>query len=344
MVIEQDESVPYRYLNNKNIAPFYEFGREMKSLIRGAYFKKGMSRNLSWILPDDMSLAEASLRGFKSRYNIPSLKSRLLNELKKTDKSCPGTYHPGQHINNLSITTDHFVSFETDAFIQAFTYIADRIEYLFHKALNEGLTQEERTEYDFYILTLNVRMVIMGPRRAFHRNIIIFKEFYKDHPYEDLTSYLRFDFWHDDYYQPWRSNKFANNKAFAQKYFNYIPEAKKTMREFVMHVLYYKCVYTWSDARFLEFTDEDADFARQISQEAGIQFLSPEEMPRIPDTFYLKKTTDELEEDPIYAKKLSSLAGPQHKGGIFISSPEGRLYAKESFPYIMMKYYKGGLV
>jgi len=157
-------------------------------------------------------------------------------------------------------------------------------------------------------------------------------------------SYLRFDFWHDDYYQPWRSNKFANNKAFAQKYFNYIPEAKKTMREFVMHVLYYKCVYTWSDARFLEFTDEDAYFARQIPQEAGIQFLSPEEMTRIPDTFYLKKTTDELEEDPIYAKKLSSLAGPQHKGCIFISSPEGRLYAKESFLFIMMKYYKGGLV
>jgi len=36
-----------------------------------------------------------------------------------------------------------------------------------------------------------------------------------------------------------------------------------------MHVLYYKCVYTWSDARFLEFTDEDFVFTDEDKEFAN---------------------------------------------------------------------------
>lgn len=344
-VISQNEHITDRFLEDKETSDFFTTAWDIKDRTRGRYFKGQVGRNLGGVLTERMSLDEATSIGFENRYDYHSVPERLYKTLKEKGNSVPGLFHPGQKILDLKIYTEHFISCECSDFLEAFFHIAEKLEKLFHKAVNSGLTERERQEYDFYVLALNVKMAIIGSKHAFYRNILVFRDFYKEHVYTDLASYLRFDFWHEDFYQPWRCIEFTDCGNLVQRFFDYVPEAKKAMRQFAMEVGYFKCTYTWSDSPHFSGTPEEEAEEKALMELCGMEYVPPEQRRRVPETFYLEKTAAELEDDYKYAKVLSALASPSHQGGVRVANPEGRLYAKKNWTQVLIKYdYKGGLI
>ena len=325
-VLEQDETIGDQFLEDEEISSFFTTAWDVKDRIRGGYFKGLIGRRLGF-LTEGMSLNDALSPGgisFESRYDYADVKDRLLLQLRKDSELVPGLFYEGQELLELTIHTEHFVSYDIEEFINAFLNIVKRVDSLFHKAISEGLTEEERIEYDFYVLTLGIKMIGPGPKYAFYRNIVLYNDYYKDHQYDELTSYLRFDFWHYDYYQPWRCMEFTDDKNLAQKFFDLVPEAKKQMREFAMDVRYFECTYVLSNPKSLISEDE--------------------EEPTSPEVYYIEKPKEELEDDYDYSVKLATFASPPLKGGIRAVIPKGRKYVEKNFAQLLSKYYKEGIV
>lgn len=337
-ILEQDGTITDRFLDRSKGSAFFSTAWDVRARIRGGYFKGKIGRNLGGYLTENWSLNEAMQSEFPVRYDYGTIRERLVAQLKQEDKVVPGLYHKNGTITKLSVHTEHFVSCDNKDFLEAFLYIVKRLDILFHKAIKDGLSEEERQEYDFYVLTLNVRMSVLRTKHAFYRNIILFRDFYKDHHYSDLASYLRFYFWHDDYYQPWRCIEFTKYKDLAQSFFNYVPEAKTEMRKFAMEVRNFKCTYTWSDSPHLTFSEEEEEEDKIDAKYYGYEYIPPENRPLVKDTYYLEKDPDELEDDLVHAKELSKFASPPRQGGIRISNPQGRVYGDNNYTKVLLKY------
>lgn len=88
------------------------------------------------------------------RYNMSSVKERLINQLKEIDKYMPGTYHAGAEITDLKVATQTLFTFpQCTEMLRTFLDITDRIQELFFRAIKEELLAPQKVEYeDRYIV------------------------------------------------------------------------------------------------------------------------------------------------------------------------------------------------
>ena len=313
---------------------FFDAPDVISERIRGAFFN-GSLGNLIGILSSEMSLNESiqmgKYWGVTSRYNYNTLPQRLFSRLEEEDRIFPGIYHKGEALRNLSIDTQHFISYPfLDKYISGFIEIVKRIEFLFHKILDQTISLEEIKEYDFLVLVLDARLVCDTDLNAFFKDVIYYKEYLIKHQFNEITSYLRFDFWKSPNFQPWRCIEFTQLIDLAQEFLNLIPEAKPSMRHFAMSVKYFVCEYSWSDSSIPVFSDEKERCLEYECEMLGEEYVPTEKGSPVRETFYLEKTTEEIGDDFKYAYALMKMAAPAKLGGIKVKKPEGRIILKNN--------------
>ena len=311
------------FLNNEDNLNFF-VKEQFEFRYMGSHFAgNAEEKALLGLLFGDMSLTHAVHSGLPVRYDYPSITTRLYDSLKQLNNEIPGIFHEGEKIVNLKITTDHFISFpRLREYLLAFLNIAHRIEELFYKQLHSSLSTEEEREYNFYVLAMDIRPVIMSSMNATTRVVDSLKEVFKNHPFDEITSYLRFDFWKAYLAAPWRCIEFTEDFNLAQQFFNYIPEAKGYLREFSFSSQHFTCEYSWTDSHT---SLPDNDLERE--------------------SFCIKKTESELENDMEYAARLSRMAARSKMGGIVAKEPAGRLFARANpgiGPTAIVNNFKGG--
>lgn len=295
------------FLKNEDNYTFFGAKEQFASHYLGSHFAGSAdAKALIGLIFGDMSLTELVHTGLPPRYDYPSLTTRLYDSLKQLNNEIPGVFHEGEKIVNLKITTDHFISFpRLREYLLAFLKIAHRIEELFYKQLHSSLSTEEEREYNFYVMALDVRPVVMSSMNATTKVVSSLKKIYEEHHFNEITSYLRFDFWKAHLAEPWRCIEFTEDFDLAQQFFNYIPEAKGYLRDFSFSSQHFTCEYSWTDAHT---SLPDNDLERE--------------------SFCIKKTESELENDMEYAARLSRMASPPKLGGIVVKEPAGRLFAR----------------
>lgn len=293
------------FINDGDNHAFFDAQEQFAFRYLGSHFAGDTEdKALIGTLVEEMTLTEAIHSGLPVRYDYSTITTRLYDSLKQLNHVVPGVFHDEGRIVNLKVTTEHFISYpELRRYLFAFLKIAHRLEELFYKQLISSLSSEEEREYNFYVLALDVRPVIMGNMNATTKVIDSLKEIYKEHHYDEITSYLRFDFWKAHLAQPWRCIEFTEDPDLAQQFFDYVPEAKGILRNFSFSSQHFTCEYNWSNT----------PGAAAIERES----------------FCIKKTESELENDMEYAARLSRMASPPKLGGIVVKEPAGRLFARE---------------
>lgn len=312
------------FLKNEDNYTFFGAREQFAFRYLGSHFAGSEdAKALIGLLFGDMSLTELVHSGLPLRYDYSTVPARLYDSLKKVNKEVPGVFHEGEKIVNLNVTTEHFISYPRfREYLLAFLKIARRIEDLFYKQLNSPLSPEEEREYNFYVLALDVRPVVMGSMNATTKVVSSLKSIYKEHHFDEITSYLRFDFWKAHLAEPWRCIEFTEDFDLAQQFFNYVPEAKAHFRNFSFASKHFICEYNWSDSINTSLDGE------------------PER-----ESFAIEKTESELEDDIEYSLRLSRMASPPKLGGIVVKEPEGRVFARNNpglGPIALMANFEGG--
>lgn len=114
------------------------------------------------------------------RYNYKDVTSRMIDALKEIDKSIPGTYHKGASITKLQITTENFCHFgDIKKMTECFISMVHRVMDLFIHAIDSGLSQEEKNEYNLLVSTLGVRDRFFTSGYLYYDGLIEAKELYQ---------------------------------------------------------------------------------------------------------------------------------------------------------------------
>lgn len=295
------------FLKKEDNYTFFGAKEQLASRYLGSHFAGSVDEKaLIGLIFGDMSLTELVHTGLPSRYDYSTMPARLYDSLKQLNHEVPGVFHDGEKIAVLNVTTEHFISYpRLREYLLAFLKIARRIEDLFYKQLNSPLTPEEEREYNFYVMALDVRPVVMSSMNATTKVVSSLKKIYEEHHFDEITSYLRFDFWKAHLAEPWRCIEFTEDFDLAQQFFNYVPEAKARLRSFSFASQHFICEYNWSDS-FNTSSNKELEH----------------------ESFSIKKTESELENDIEYATRLSRMASPPKLGGIVVKEPPGRLFAR----------------
>lgn len=252
---------------------------------------------------------------YERKYNYRSVIDRLYKKLEEMDKYIPGTFHKGEHIGRISISTNTFCSFEPiNEMVESFLSMCERSKELFLKAVRDKLNADEILEYNFLVSVLGIRDQQCPMDYLYYSVLVNLKDVYSWLTEENFYSVIYFN--DDKYFSPWRCREFVQNKALVQRYANIFPETKKKMREFAVDALDFNCRFVWSDDMLTPEEQkiwDEADYSE-------IEYLEYSN-PRFQDktvTIYIKKNADELGEDYNAAQSINALFSPPKLGGITV--------------------------
>lgn len=252
---------------------------------------------------------------YERKYNYRSVIDRLYKQLEEMDKYIPGTFHKGEHIGRIRISTNTFCSFEPiNEMVESFLSMCERSKELFLKAVRDKLNADEILEYNFLVSVLGIRDQQCPMDYLYYSVLVNLKDVYSWLTEENFYSVIYFN--DDKYFSPWRCREFVQNKALVQRYANIFPETKKKMREFAVDALDFNCRFVWSDDMLTPEEQkiwDEADYSE-------IEYLEYSN-PRFQDktvTIYIKKNADELGEDYNAAQSINTLFSPPKLGGITV--------------------------
>ena len=259
---------------------------------------------------------EKGIRG-TPRYDMNDLTKRLVDKLKDIDKAIPGTYHKGAEITQLHVYTQIFFSFPKCAdMLRSFITMVKRTEELFFRALQNELSQDEANELNFLASWLDATDVVMPSTRITYGNVRALKDVYLEENLTDFFSYVKIRGFIGT--NPWRCQEFFDDVELVKEFFYIFPRAKADMRKFAHDVANFSCVFVWSDAEPIKFSDEDRmmmdDFDRVIGEEPSNNKDGAKEITQI----YVEKTPAEMQGWDSFAATVKKVSGPVSKGGIAV--------------------------
>ncbi|GEM_PF-6698410 len=299
-------------------------------------FEKQKQLFLNYSFNKESSLDEASLilaifgdRKIPKKYNKKDLLERLVLQLKEYDKVLPGTFHPNGKIKQFHHDEEEFIDFpQYSVMMKSFLDIYDRLNFLFFKALDSRLSDEEINEYNLLISFFE------GKERAassylYYEKLCEHRELYISEHYTRLDSYLRISSYKD--FEPWKCNQFVENKEYAQRYQDIFTNTVNSISGFCMRIKNVFCWFKWSDAPYIKY--EDYDFLPD-----ELKIGEYQETTRI----YIPKTQEELGNDDKLADTLREFACPESKGGLIIKKPEYSMKDEDRLQR-MIKYLDWGI-
>ena len=311
----------FELLNQFNVCRDLSFGEEVG-------YRNDREKALQYI----KSVCEGYIVEEPKSYDSDYIRERMVDMLKNANELLPGTYHEGATIEDFSFRTNNFFSFpKIGALIGSFMYTVSRLKELFFKAWKTSLEETEIKEYNFLVTTLdvvdNLTAICMYYDNLKKLIPVFLSEGFKGEN-EEFFDIVHLKFCSG--FEPWKCKEFAEDSALAQYYTSCYPRAKREMFEFGRAVKYFICAFRWSDTTFPnidieedwdnippgDFLNEFEDWTKQyINREANYEKIGVKNefgtmIVRVP------KTSQELENDEKYLKKLIRLGGIVSKGGV----------------------------
>lgn len=251
------------------------------------------------------------------RYNIPSVKERLIEQLKAIDEYVPGTYHEGAEITDLKIATQTIFSYpQCHAMLNAYLEITERVKELFFLAIKRDLTQDEANELNFLVSWTDAVDVATPSTKITYDVICAYRNVYIEEAYDDFFAYVKFKRFALS--NPWRCTEFFDDIDLVNKLFYTIPQAKGEMRKFALELTKFECDFLWSDAEPIRYSEEEEKELEDIDNWLGARHIPVEERPKARTRIYVDKNRSETYGWGKYIKVLKKMSGPVSKGGLEI--------------------------
>lgn len=256
-----------------------------------------------------------------TRFDYEDVKKRLVAQLKEYDKSIPGTYHEGAYFKKLRINTENFCHFDKmEEMVNSYLAMADEAVALFLKAVRQDLAEEEINDYNLLVSVLGLRDRYYTGGFLYYNGLVQAREIYASVTKENLLDSIIFKhFWQ---FKPWQCADFVENRELVTRFLVVFPDAKSIMRDYAMRVSQFECIFTWSDAKPVQYTpEEEAEFAF-IDKMLGEDAVPLEERPKEQGFVYVAKTAAELDGDDAVSQKLTGYCRPARLGGIGVDAPK----------------------
>ena len=239
------------------------------------------------------------------RYDVSSIKRRLIKKLQEINQVMPGTYHNGASIENLQISTASVISFpQISELLSSFFQMVDRTKRLFFKALETDLENEEILEYNFLVNALQIKTTSMSGQYVNYHHLMNNRDYYSQENNPDFFCYVSVGALIRS--APWKCRQFFDDPALVSKFFDTFPDVKAEMRKYYMNTSRFNCVFTWSDAKPIPLDMEYYD-------ESG--FDAPTELPKEKTQIYIEKEPEELFDWNNYLEKIKKISSSAKKGG-----------------------------
>lgn len=264
------------------------------------------------------------------RYNMSSVKERLINQLKEIDEYMPGTYHAGAEITDLKVATQTLFTFpQCTEMLRAFLDITDRIQELFFRAIKEELSAEEANEMNFLVSWTDAIDVATPSTKITYDTVRAYRNVYIAEGYDDFFAYAKFKRFIG--INPWRCQEFFDDIELVKKLVFTFPQAKGEMRKFALELTKFECDFQWSDAEPIQYSDEEEKELEQIDNWLGARHIPIEERPKARTRIYVDKNRSETYGWGKYIKVLKKMSGPVSKGGLEIPDRSQLLDWHDSF-------------
>lgn len=250
------------------------------------------------------------------RYNLASVKERLIEQLKEYDKLFPGTYHEGAEILDLKIATQTIFSFpQCPDMVRSFVEMVNRLKELFFKAITQDLCEDEANELNFLATWLIAKDRVDINTIVTYDNILRFREIYRKENLESFYDYvvIKAPFFDSC---PWRCQEFFDDISLVQEYVDVYPLAKSKMRQFGMELTKFSCDFQWSDAKPITFSDEEELELADFDDICGLEHTPIEERAKERTRIFVEKNRSEIYGWGSYIKTLKKVYGPVSKGGV----------------------------
>lgn len=264
----------------------------------------------------------------RARYDINSIKDRLIQQLKEYDAVLPGTFHKDAEITDLKISTQTIFSFPMcPEMIHSFFDMVNRLKVLFFKAIEADLCEEEINELNFLACWLCATDKVDPRTLVTYDNVMCYKEIYTNEGFGDFFDYVIIKSPFIDSC-PWRCKEFFDDPSLAQSLVDIYPQAKSKMREFGMELTKFSCEFIWSDAKPITFSDQEEQELEDFEKICGLKHTPIEERAKERTHIYVDKNRSETYGLGTYIKTLKKAYGPISKGGIVVPfRPPFSLYA-----------------
>lgn len=256
---------------------------------------------------------------YPPRFDYRDIISRMIAKLKEIDKSIPGTYHNGANITKLQIDTENFCHFdEIKTMTECFITMVQRAMELFIQAVDSSLSQEEKNEYNLLVSTLGIRDRFYTKGYLYYDSLIKVKELYqgitKENFFDEIILRRGREF------KPWRCVEFVLDRELVERYLSVMPEAKSKMREFAVAVSQFKCFFTWSDAKPIQFSPDEEEELKEMDEILGEDPIPLEQRAKEATEIYVEKNSAELNGDDATADRLISYCRPAKLGGLKVKT------------------------
>ena len=250
------------------------------------------------------------------RYDLASVKERLIEQLKEYDKLIPGTYHEDAEITDLKIATQTIFSFpQCPEMVRSFVEMVNRLKELFFKAIEQDLCGDEVNELNFLATWLIAKDRVDIGTVVTYDNILRFREIYRK---ENLDNFYDYVVIKAPFFDccPWRCQEFFDDVSLVQEYVDVFPLAKSKMREFGMELTKFSCEFVWSDATPITYSDEEEQELLDFDDICGLEHIPPEKRAKERTHIYVDKNRSEIYGWGSYIKTLKKAYGPVSKGGV----------------------------
>lgn len=250
------------------------------------------------------------------RYDISSVKERLIEQLKEYDKVFPGTYHAGAEITDLKISTQTIFSFpKCPDMLRSFLEMVKRYKELFIKAVEQDLHEDEVNELNFLASWLAVKDRVHTGTQMTYDNILRFREIYRK---ENLQNFYDFVVVKAPFFDccPWRCREFFDDISLVQEYVDVYPLAKSKMRQFGMELTKFSCDFVWSDAKPVMFSEEEEQELADFEDICGMEHVPIEKRAKERTRIFVDKNRSEIYGWGSYIKVLKKAYGPVSRGGV----------------------------
>lgn len=310
-ILEMDENAGLRWWNKYSFFKFYqEYTHQCNWYQRFKDPEPTTSELLfNMIFGDNKGIP------IRHRYDINSIKKRLLEQLKSYDKVVPGTYHKGAEITDLNIMTQTMFSYPNcQKMIISFLDMVDRLKELFFSAINNDLNSNEVNELNFLASWLRAYDKVTVDTLITYDNIMCYRDIYKEENLKDFFDYVIIKGFVDA--EPWRCPEFFEDIFLVQRFAYVFPQIKAKMRMFGIMLTKFSCDFVWSDAKPIQFSAEEEKELADFDAIVGIKTIPIEERAKERTHVYVDKNRSELYGWGDYIKTLKRAYGPVSKGGI----------------------------
>lgn len=244
--------------------------------------------------------------------NLNDIKREIIDITKKYDSYFPGTYHKGADIEKPIISTRIFASFSKSKELwESYIDMVETAQKYFSKVVFEDkiLDDIEIKEYNFLVTVLHIRDAFLN-KPLYYSTLECLCNLYRSEGYSEFYSYAKIDLglFTEVEIHPWCFVETACDRDIIQKYVNIHPviggkHTKDYLLQYVMEVKNLHCVFSWSDAQYIDWDEENSTIKERTD-------------------IYLPKSQHQIEKFAKTYDSISKIVAPPIQGGITMPNRE----------------------